>query len=135
MELLAEYYSLEDGEWGMRANDVSSNGMNIDYSYNIYKSQTAGELSMVSQNQSATYYIDNNIASDIEYCYSVTASSEYINESDLSSSVCYDTGTVYELITASVTFAADLSELLTMILCIIRLRFADLGTNGVMEII
>ena len=106
---LANNYNLPDGEWGIRAKNVTADGLAIDYLFNVYKSENDNSLNLISEGQASSYFIDDNVEVESNYCYSVTAVNNY--ESDFSPLVCYNTENGFETVSATLTFSADLSQL------------------------
>ena len=108
---LANNYSLSLGEWLINAIDVNTNDDGYTLNYNLYKTVDDSEPALISQNQTESYFIDNDVDVDGSvYCYTVT-STDGIYESDYSAFVCYDSGQENEIITSTISFLADLSDI------------------------
>ena len=108
---LANNYGLELGEWMINAIAVNTNDDGYVFDYNVYKTVNDSELLLVSQSQPESYFIDNDVAVDGSiYCYTVT-STDGTYESEFSDYVCYDSGQEYEIISNTISFLADLSNI------------------------
>ena len=67
----------------INAIDVNTNDDGYTLNYNLYKTVDDSEPALISQNQTESYFIDNDDVDGSVYCYTVT-STDGIYESDYS---------------------------------------------------
>ena len=94
----------------INAIDVNTSDDGYTLNYNLYKTVDDSEPALISQNQTESYFIDNDVDVNGSVCYTVT-STDGIYESDYSDFVCYDSGQENETITSTISFLADLSDI------------------------
>ena len=71
-------YGLSDGEFGIRAIDVTSTGeTSYEPTFNVYRNDNGGSYYLLSSGLFENEYLDYDVISEVEYCYSVTTVIDY----------------------------------------------------------